>query len=426
MPTTRRTHICRIQNHGQVQDALDKHGWSASKLWNVANYHARQVWDDTGEIPDEAELKSEVKTHPKYKGLHSQSSQKVLEELSEAFTSWFNSADSRDNPPGYRKQNYYDDEGRRVHEEHPRSTVTWKANGFRHDTKHNRFRLSKGRFHKPSPRARDYILVEYQAPPEVELENVQQVRAVWNSDKQGWELHVVCKHEIAAESPGKKVAGVDLGICNVAAVALPNEALLYPGNTLKEDMHYFTQQEYDTEGENGPSNEAQRLRETLARRTDHFLHALSKDIVERCATHDVGTLVIGDLEGVNEQDWGRHGNKRLDNWPYKRLTSLIDYKARERGIEVEVRDERGTSSECSQCGHEDGDDRVERGLWMCSRCEAVANADVNGADNIRQLALTTTPPLGSSEEDSGTGCLAQPHVIHFSRTRGFQLRATAG
>lgn len=146
--------------------------------------------------------------------------------------------------------------------------------------------------------------------------------------------------------------------------------------------------------------------------------------MERCADHGVGTLVIGDLEGINEQERGRHGNKRLDNWPYKRLTNLIDYKARERGIDVNVRDEGGTSSECSVCGHDDGDDRFERGLWTCNRCGVVANADVNGADNIRQLALTTTPPLG--QEDSGNGCLAQPRVIHFSRTRGFQPRAPAG
>jgi putative transposase len=421
MPTTRRTHICRIQNHTQVRESLDKHGWSASKLWNVANYHARNVWDGTGEIPDESKLKSEVKEHPKYKGLHSQSSQKVLEELSEAFTSWFNSDDSRDNPPDYRKENYYDDQGRRVHEEHPRSTVTWKANGFRHDTKHGRFRLSKGKLHKPSPRARDYILVEYDAPPGVELENVQQVRAVWNSGKQQWELHVVCKHEIAAETPGENVAGVDLGICNPAAVAFPDDALLYPGNTLREDKHYFQQEEYQTEGEHGPSNKAEWAREKLSRRKDHFLHALSKDIIERCVEHDVGTLVVGDPSGVDEDDWGRHGNKRVDNWAYKRLMNLIDYKARERGIEVEMPDERGTSSKCSVCGHEDGDSRVERGLWKCDRCGVVAHGDVNGADNIRQETLTVTPPLG----DSGNGCLAQPRVIQFSRTRGFQPREPA-
>ncbi|EMA20959.1 transposase, IS605 OrfB family protein [Haloarcula marismortui ATCC 33799] len=397
---------------------LDRHGWSASKLWNVALYYARQQWDETREIPDEKELKRELKTHPKYKGLHSQSSQKVLEELSEAFSSWFGSDDDRDNPPGYRKTNYYDSDGNRVHEEHPRLTVTWKKKGIRHDTKHDRIRLSKGKNHKDG---RDFILCEYQTPPAVNLENIQQVRAVYNSAKRRWELHVVCETEITAESPDEKTAGVDLGICNPAAVAFPDDALLYPGDTLREDKHYFQQEEYQTEGPHGPSQKAQWAREKLSRRKDHFLHALSKDIVERCVDHDVGTILVGDPSGVDEDDWGRHGNKRLDNWAYKRLMNLIDYKARERGIEVEMPDERGTSSSCSVCGHEDEDSRVERGLWKCDCCGIVAHGDVNGADNIRQKTLPVTPPLGGS----GNGCLAQPCVIQFSRTRGFQPRAPA-
>ena len=417
MATTRRTHVCRIQNHSQVADALDRHGWSASKLWNVALYHTQQQWDNTGDIPGESELKTELKTHSKYDGLHSQSSQKVLEELSEAFSSWYSSDDERDNPPGYRKENYYDDEGNRVHEEHPRSTVTWKMDGIRHDDKHDRLRLSKGSNHKDG---RDFILCEYEAPPEVKLANVQQVRAVWNSSKRLWELHVVCEHDITSDSPGENVAGVDLGICNPAVVAFPDDALLYPGNRLREDKHYFQREEYQTEGNHGQSRKAQWAREKLSRRKTHFLHALSKDIVERCVEHNVGTLVVGDPSGVDDSDWGRHGNKRLDNWAYKRLMNLLDYKARERGIEVEMPDERGTSSSCSVCGHEDENSRVERGLWKCGRCRVVIHGDVNGADNMRQKALPMTPPLGKG--DSGNGCLAQPRVIQFDRTCGFQPR----
>ncbi len=68
------THRAKIRNHGQGAESLDRHGWSASKLWNVANYHSRDVWENTGEIPDHGELKDELKTHNKYKRLHSQSS----------------------------------------------------------------------------------------------------------------------------------------------------------------------------------------------------------------------------------------------------------------------------------------------------------------------------------------------------------------
>src|SRR6056297_2530510 len=191
-----RTYRATIRNHSQVEDSLDRHGWSASKLWNVANYYSREVWEETGEIPDHEELKDELKTHNKYKGLHSQSSQRVLEELAEAFNSWYSSDDERDNPPGYRKTNYYDSQGRRVHEEHPRSTVTWKQNGIRHDTNNNLVRLSKGANHKEHPRAWEDILVEYETRPDVTVENLQQVRAVYDNAKERWELHLVCKDEI--------------------------------------------------------------------------------------------------------------------------------------------------------------------------------------------------------------------------------------
>jgi transposase len=51
-------------------------------------------------------------------------------------------------------------------------------------------------------------------------------------------------------------------------------------------------------------------------------------IVEWC--DNVRTLVAGDPSGIDEDDWGRHKNKRLDNWAYKRVMNLVDYKARER------------------------------------------------------------------------------------------------
>ncbi|MFQ3293220.1 MAG: putative transposase [Halobacteriales archaeon] len=101
MLETTRTYVAKITNYQQVRDDLDQYGFSASKLWNVGRYSIQQRWDEDGEIPDEAELKPELKDHERYSDLHSQSSQRVLEELAEAFTGWYNSDDGN-NPPGYR------------------------------------------------------------------------------------------------------------------------------------------------------------------------------------------------------------------------------------------------------------------------------------------------------------------------------------
>jgi len=96
----------------------------------------------------------------------------------------------------------------------------------------------------------DFLLCEYQTRPDVDLSevnSVQNVRAVWNGDE--WELHFVCKVKLKTnDSTGNEVAGIDLGITNIATVAFPDEYVLYPGNSIKQDKHYFKRSEYDTEG----------------------------------------------------------------------------------------------------------------------------------------------------------------------------------
>ncbi|MFC7164729.1 RNA-guided endonuclease InsQ/TnpB family protein [Halospeciosus flavus] len=425
-----RTHRAKILNHAQVEESLDRHGWSASKLWNVANYHSRQVWGDTGEIPDHGDLKRELKGHTNYKGLHSQSSQRVLEELAEAFNSWYGKrkSDDRANPPGYRKKNYYDSQGRRVHEEHPRSTVMWKQNGIRHDTTNNRVRLSKGANHKDHPRDWDYILVEYETRPGVEVENLQQVRAVYDKAKGRWELHLVCKDEIETpNAPGNETAGIDLGICNFAAIAYSTEnADLYPGNRLKQDGYYFPKEIAKCDDSGG--EEATRLHHKWSERRTHFFHSIAKHIVERCVKKEVGRINIGKLADIREDEngdsknWGKHGNLDLHGWAFDRFTNILEYKAKVEGIKVVEVSERDTSMSCCVCGIENDSQRVERGLYVCEDCNAAFNADVNGAENIR-LDIndeSNSESLANLDEDRSTGWLAQPEVYLHDLSTGFQ------
>jgi putative transposase len=403
---TTRTITAALTNdrEGVVCD-LDSLARSGSKIWNVARWTAGRIWDETGEIPEEGPLKSYMKNQPCWKDLNAQSSQAIMEELAGAFQSWFEQDNPDANPPGYRKHG----------DERPRSTITFKEDGFKLDTKHQQVRLSKGKNLKDG--WSDFILCEYDTGPDADLtavEDVQQVRIVWTGDH--WELHFVCKVAIdVADSSGEKTAGVDLGICNTAAVSVGDESLLYPGNALKEDAHYFRQEEYDTEGETGPSAHAEWARRKKSRRQTHFLHALSKDIVEQCADRDVETIAVGHPKDIRaDEDWGRHGNKRLHDWAFDTVLSYIEYKAEERGIEVERVDEYelATSITCCACGMKADSNRVERGLYVCENCELVANSDLNAAENMR---ATVTP---SPAEDRSNGCLAQPSMRLFDTSTG--------
>ena len=296
--------------------------------------------------------------------------------------------------------------------------MTWKNQGGKLDTEYNRVRLSKGANMKSSWYAADYILCEYTVQADertlADVESVQTVRSVWTGKQ--WELHFVCEMQIdQPESPGEKTAGIDLGICNTAAVSVGDETLLYPGNALKEDAHYFQQEEYDTEGENGPSDHAEWARRKKSRRQAYLLHALSRDIVEQCAKRGVGTISVGHPKNIrDDSDWGRHGNKRLHDWAFETLLSHTEYKAEELGISVERIDEARlkTSKTCCACGTEADSNRVERGLYVCGDCGLVANSDVNAAENMR---ATVTP---NPSQDRSNGCLAQPSVRLFDKSTG--------
>ena len=407
-----RTYTASIRNQSRVQDDLDSLGFAASKLWNVGRWTCSRVWDEIGHIPNHNELTAYLKTHERYDDLHSQSSQRVLQELAEAFNGWYGkrrNGDTRANPPGYRKHG----------DEHPRSTVTFKAAGFKLDTQYNRVRLSKGSNLKEY--WSDFVLCKYKTRPDVDLstvENVQQVRAVWAGEE--WELHFVCKVEIdVTDAPGEKTVGVDLGINNFAALAYEDgHSELYPLNCLKQDDYYFSKR--IAQCDNSNSEQATRLNHKKSARRTHYFHTLSKHIVQRCVDEEVGTIVVGDLFGIREgeeisesKDWGAHGNLDLHSWAFDRFTDLLEYKAEMEGITVEPVSERDTSKSCSCCGRERKANRVERGLYVCDECGTVANADVNGAENIRQK-VSPSP----HSEDRSNGWLAQPSTFLFDKETG--------
>ena len=139
-------------------------------------------------------------------------------------------------------------------------------------------------------------------------------------------------------------------------------------------------------------------------------------------TSGVETIAIGDLSGIREDDetndsknWGRHGNLDLHSWAFDRSTDLLEYKTEMEGIRIERVSERDTSKSCSCYGQNKDANRVERGLYVCDDCGMVANADVNGAENIRQKV---TPSLACDGGDRSTGWLAQPSTYLFDKETG--------
>jgi transposase, IS605 OrfB family, central region len=133
---------------------------------------------------------------------------------------------------------------------------------------------------------------------------------------------------------------------------------------------------------------------------DDLLHKISREIVNR-AKEENAVIVLGDLKGIRKQNRGRKFNRKLNTFPYYRLSKFIEYKASWEGIAVIKVSEANTSRICSRCGSQG---LRRNGKFVCSKCGVELNADYNGALNILKRALGYMSKAGADLTQPRTPC----------------------
>jgi putative transposase len=109
----------------------------------------------------------------------------------------------------------------------------------------------------------------------------------------------------------------------------------------------------------------------------------TRQVIEFCVEHEVGTLFIGNPHGVRQQDNGRHHNQRLALWEYGKDIDYLTHKAKAAHIMCFTGSERGTSSQCPVCGHRH---KPKGRTWACRACGFTGHRDLVGAVNMHPLA----------------------------------------
>jgi putative transposase len=194
----------------------------------------------------------------------------------------------------------------------------------------------------------------------------------------------------------KIVAGVDPGIIHPFAVVAGEEALIVSGRGLRAECHLHLAdtkararhmgRKAPTRGQRGSRRwrklrRAQRRREARhRRRIRQGHHEAAKAVVAWAVDRKVGTLRVGDPEGICNRDAGRRQNLRLRNWGRTHLIGALRDKAEMAGIEVVEVDERGTSSTCLGCRRRVPKPRGR--TFRCASCGFSGHRDLVGAANI--------------------------------------------
>lgn len=195
------------------------------------------------------------------------------------------------------------------------------------------------------------------------------------------------------------VAGVDIGLNNLAAIAANKSGftpVLVNGRPLKHINQCYNKRKAQLQAKLGtPGTTAlmERITTRRTRRITHYLHTHSHRIIELLVEEGIGTLVIGKNDGWKQEiALGRRTNQNFVQVPHARFIEMLTYKAEMVGIKVVVINESHTSK-CSFFDNEPvthheqyAGRRIQRGLFR-TRDGRLINADVNGAYNIIRKAI---------------------------------------
>ena len=216
--------------------------------------------------------------------------------------------------------------------------------------------------------------------------------------KNSWFIHITVEKEVEIRQEYKNVIAIDLGIRRIATiVSTANPRPKFYGKELRRIRgHYFYLRR--KLGRLKKFKAIKKIGNKEKRMVNDLLHKISREIVNK-AKEENAMIVLGDLKGIRRQNKGRKFNRKLNSFPYYRLSKFIEYKAAWEGIMVIKINEANTSKLCSRCGSQG---LRHNGRFVCPKCKVELNADYNGALNILKRALGYISRVGAALTQPGT------------------------
>ena len=182
-------------------------GYSATKLWNTAVWHAKEAWKTTGKIPSYAKMDVIMKQEHLlwYRRLHSQSAQAVLEELWQSYRSWFalrKKGDAKAKPPGFRRKTGL-------------SAVTFKQYAVKWNQRTSTVRISIPK----DIYGKQFLYLKVRMPEGTCLaeDTIQVARLVYHNVT--WSTHFVYNITLPELKGVGETMAIDLGMKHLAATA---------------------------------------------------------------------------------------------------------------------------------------------------------------------------------------------------------------
>jgi transposase len=229
-----------------------------------------------------------------------------------------------------------------------------------------------------------------------------------------WYARIPMIVKVNNKPKGKMKAGIDLGIVNLATVAVQDGSwTLFKGGSVLSEFKKITKSisiEEKRLARHGfkTSRKLEKLYKKRSLLLKNAREGLAREIVESLYDKGVGEIYIGYPKGIAQDK----GNERNSNfWNYLAIIARVKQVGKEYGIKVKPVNKENTSKTCSLYGEIHENRRIKRGLFECPHTGKVINADLNGAINILHIP--------ESVEDRGKWLKAQPVVYRWMNGAGW-------
>jgi IS605 OrfB family transposase len=203
-----------------------------------------------------------------------------------------------------------------------------------------------------------------------------------------WFLIVTVDVPEGSPIPVTDFIGVDLGIVQIAT---DSDGNTYSGAAVNKVRvkHNLQRKRLQKQGTKGAKKKLKRVSGKEARFRKHENHCISKSIVETAKRTSRG-IAVEELNGIRQRVTARGGDarNRLSGWSFFQLFSFLAYKAPMAGIPIIKVDPRYTSQTCPECRHCERSNRKSQSEFRCKACGHEQHADIVGARNIRDAALS--------------------------------------
>ena len=188
-----------------------------------------------------------------------------------------------------------------------------------------------------------------------------------------------------------KTLGIDLGITDLAirsdGVKTPNpKHLKQSEQQLKEAQQKLSSQEKGSKGYERTKIKLSNIHEKVANTRKDFLHKLTTSIVEN---QDYTSIAIEDL-AVKQMEQSNYSpmSKAIGDAGWRMFRQMLEYKCQDRGKNLLVIGRFDPSSKtCSTCGNVYHELSRREKSWICEKCSASHDRDVNAAINIKTFGF---------------------------------------